>query len=272
MVTCGAMVTSLDTHERHVAALEEEVSRLRQYERLVAMALDLACVVDFEGHLLYVNRAWEEVLGYTVAELVGVPIATLLHPDDVQGVEGAAAELVAAGGRAIRYESRWKRRDGAYRSLEWNAVAVMEEKRTYAFARDITARKEADALIRQQEEALRLLSTPLIPISDQVLVMPLVGALDARRAEQVIETLLAGVSRSGARAVILDVTGVAVMDTHVADVLLRAARAVNLLGARVILTGIRPEVAQTVVALGVDFAGIITCGTLQAGIAQAASR
>lgn len=255
--------------DERTAALEQEVARLRRYERLVALALDLACIMDFEGRLLFVNQAWEEILGYPVAELHGRLVKELIHPDDLPRVEEAAYQLVASGGRAVRYESRWRCRDGAYRHLEWSVVAVLEEQRTYGFARDVTPRREAEALIKQHEEALRALSTPLIPINDRVLVMPLVGSLDARRAEQVIQTLLEGVAQRGASAVILDVTGVAVVDTHVADALVRAARAVGLVGARVILTGIRPEVAQTLVALGADLSGITTCGTLQAGIARA---
>lgn len=139
----------------------------------------------------------------------------------------------------------------------------------------ITERNEAlhhtllqEAVIRAQEAALAELSTPLLVISDRVLVMPLVGMIDTRRAEQVIETLLAGVAQRRASAVILDITGVSVVDTQVANALMRAAQAVRLLGARVVITGIRPEVAQTLVGLGVDLRSITTRSSLQSGIAE----
>ncbi|MCY1004965.1 STAS domain-containing protein [Nannocystis pusilla] len=112
-------------------------------------------------------------------------------------------------------------------------------------------------------------STPLIPISDQVVVMPLVGRLDRSRVEHVLQTLLDGVQRVHAAVVILDITGVAVVDAAVADALVRTARAVGLLGARVVLTGIRPEVAATLAALGTDLMGLVTRGTLQDGIRHA---
>lgn len=243
--------------------------QLRVYERLVSMALDLASVLDFEGKILFANPAWEATLGYPVHEIEGRMVKELMHPDDLPAVDEAAAKLVAAGGSAVRYESRWRHRDGSYRLLEWSVCAVFEERRTYAFARDITARKEAETIIRQQEASLLALSTPLIPISDRVLVMPLIGSVDSRRAEQVLGTLLQGVSERGAHSVILDVTGVTVIDTQVADTLMRAARAVGLLGANVIMTGIRPEVAQTLITLGVDLTGIVTCATLQSGITRA---
>lgn len=98
-----------------------------------------------------------------------------------------------------------------------------------------------------QELALRELSTPLLTVSDHAVVMPLVGAIDTRRAQQVIETLLERITTHCANIAILDITGVTVVDTQVANVLPRATQAVRLLGAHVVLTGFRPEIAQTLV-------------------------
>lgn len=133
--------------------------------------------------------------------------------------------------------------------------------------------------VRIQEEALQAqaaiiaaLSTPLIPISDQVVLMPLIGHVDSHRAQRVLSTLLEGVAETRADCAILDITGLPVVDTQVASILLHAARAVNLLGTEVIITGIRPEVAQTLVALGLSLQGIATCSTVQAGIALATER
>jgi anti-anti-sigma regulatory factor len=144
---------------------------------------------------------------------------------------------------------------------------------------DVTERKRAEEsqrqaavqedMIRVQQAMLAELSTPLIPLSEQVVVMPLVGAVDSSRAQQVLETLLQGIASSGARVAILDITGVPVVDTQVANALIRAAQAVKLLGANVVLTGIRPEVAQTLVGLGTDLSGIVTRSNLQSGIAYA---
>jgi anti-anti-sigma regulatory factor len=129
-----------------------------------------------------------------------------------------------------------------------------------------------DQVNQAQAALLAELSTPLIPISEHIVVMPLIGAIDARRSQQVLETLLEGINENQAQVVILDITGVAVVDTHVANGLLQAARAARLLGAEVILTGIRPEVAQAVIGLGVDMRGIVTHSTLQKGIRFAMSR
>jgi rsbT co-antagonist protein RsbR len=147
---------------------------------------------------------------------------------------------------------------------------------------DITGRKHAEEALRQslhleetiraQNAALAELSTPLIPISDDVTVMPLIGAVDSRRAQQVMETLLEGIAQTRARVAILDITGVPVVDTQVANALIRAAQSVKLLGAQVILTGIRPEVAQTLVGLGADLSAITTRSSLQSGIAYATNK
>lgn len=143
--------------------------------------------------------------------------------------------------------------------------------------RDAVARGEAlararDQIILAQKQALHELSTPLIPITDTVMVMPLIGSIDSTRAQQVMERLLEGVSIDGATTVLLDITGVLIVDTQVADALIRAAQAARLLGAQVVLTGIRPEVAQTLVGLGVDLSDIVTHSTLQTGIAYALHR
>jgi anti-anti-sigma regulatory factor len=142
---------------------------------------------------------------------------------------------------------------------------------------DITDRKLAeetearlkDEVINAQAAILAELGTPLIPISAEVLVMPLVGSIDSQRSERVVEALLHGIVKSRARVAIIDVTGVASVDARTADALIRAARAVRLLGAEVVLTGMRAEVAQTLVTLHVDLGGIVTRGTLESGIAYA---
>ena len=118
-------------------------------------------------------------------------------------------------------------------------------------------------------DTVRELSTPLVPLSDQVLVLPLVGTVDSRRAQQIMEVLLGGVAERRARVVILDITGVPVVDTNVANYLLQATQALRLVGAECVLVGITPEVAQTVVELGVDLRTLVTRSDLQGGIEYA---
>lgn len=123
-------------------------------------------------------------------------------------------------------------------------------------------------ILHMQRERVRELATPLIPLLDHVILMPLIGSIDYERAQQVLETLLAGVDKHKATVAILDITGIRGIDTDTAHTLLHAARAVSLLGANVIITGIQPVIAQTIVYLGTDLNGIMTRSTLQECISE----
>jgi len=125
------------------------------------------------------------------------------------------------------------------------------------------------AVIAAQRDFIRELSTPLMPLADGVLAMPLIGTIDTSRAQQIMEALLEEVTVQRARVVILDITGVRVVDTQVAQALIQTTRAASLLGTQVVLTGIQPEIAQTLVQLGIDLGHIVTRSTLQDGIAYA---
>jgi rsbT co-antagonist protein RsbR len=137
---------------------------------------------------------------------------------------------------------------------------------------DITAQKQAQALVREQKELLERLSSPIIPIAAGVVVLPLIGQFDATRAAGVLETVLAGVTAHQARVVILDVTGVSSAHAQFAASLLQITRAARLIGARLVITGMTPSIAQTLTGLGVDLGGLVTRGTLQDGVAFALAR
>jgi rsbT co-antagonist protein RsbR len=123
---------------------------------------------------------------------------------------------------------------------------------------------------QQREDQLRAviqeLSTPIIPIYRGVLVLPLVGAIDSMRSQEITERLLEEIVRQQADIVIIDITGVSVVDTSVANHLIMTAQAVNLLGSRVIFTGISSTIAQTIIQLGVNLGDVVTLSNLQAGM------
>lgn len=117
--------------------------------------------------------------------------------------------------------------------------------------------------------ALQELSTPIIPLYSGILVLPLVGQIDAGRAQDVTEQLLEAIAREQADIVLLDVTGISTLDTSVANHLMQTARAVSLLGSQVILVGISAEIAQTLVTLNVDLGDLVTLSDLQSGVEYA---
>jgi rsbT co-antagonist protein RsbR len=120
-----------------------------------------------------------------------------------------------------------------------------------------------------QKIALQELSAPLIPIFDNITVMPLIGTIDTERAKNIMENLLQGVVKHRAQVVLIDITGVPVVDTMVAHHIIQASEAVRLVGAKCLIVGIRPEIAQTIVNLGINLSQIITKNSLQKGIEAA---
>jgi rsbT co-antagonist protein RsbR len=128
------------------------------------------------------------------------------------------------------------------------------------------------ATIDEQRNVIREMSVPVLPLSRSALVLPLVGALDSERLALVQEQALRSLEQTSARSLILDITGVPIIDTAVAQGLIRVVQAARLLGAEVVLVGIRPEVAQAVVGLGIQLGDIATQSTLQSGIAYVLGR
>ena len=120
-----------------------------------------------------------------------------------------------------------------------------------------------------QKIALQELSAPLIPVFEKISIMPLVGTIDTERARLIMENLLNGVVKHRAEVVLIDITGVPVVDTMVAHHIIQAAEAVRLVGAKCMLVGIRPEIAQTIVNLGIDLNQFSTNSTLRKGIEKA---
>ena len=129
--------------------------------------------------------------------------------------------------------------------------------------------QERERVIRQQQLAIRELSTPVLKVRDQLLILPIIGALDAGRARQLTEQLLNGIRENRAKVVVIDITGVPSIDMPVANHLVQAVRASALMGARVIITGLSADIAQTVVNLGVDLSMMQSVGDLQGGIEEA---
>ena len=129
--------------------------------------------------------------------------------------------------------------------------------------RELRARLE---LIERQQAVIRAMATPIIEVWDKVLTLPMVGVVDSVRAAEVMDNLLQQVSRKGARFAIMDLTGVETVDTSTASHLFKLIQALRLLGAEGIITGIQPEVAQTMVALGMNLETIITLANLRDGL------
>ena len=129
--------------------------------------------------------------------------------------------------------------------------------------------QERERIIRQQQEAIRELSTPVLQVRDRLLILPIIGVIDSLRARQLTEQLLRGIRANRAKVVVVDITGVPSVDATVANHLVQTVDASRLMGANVIVTGLSSEIAQTLVTLGVDLSKINAVGDLQGGIEEA---
>ncbi len=129
--------------------------------------------------------------------------------------------------------------------------------------------QERERVIRQQQEAIRELSTPVLQVRERLLILPIIGVLDGQRARQLTEQLLRAIRANRARVVVIDITGVPTIDSTVANHLVQTVDASRLMGANVIITGLSPEIAQTLVTLGVELGNVNAVGDLQGGIEEA---
>jgi len=129
--------------------------------------------------------------------------------------------------------------------------------------------EERERVIREQQESIRELSTPVLQVRERLLILPIIGALDAQRARQLTEQLLGAIQANRARVVVIDVTGVATIDVDVANHLVQTVEAARLMGAGAIITGLSSKIAQTLVDLGVDLGMMHTVGDLQGGLEEA---
>lgn len=259
--------------------LAREEARAQVLSSVVENAPSVIFVKDAEGRCVLVNRRFEELMGVPRAAVLGRLDDEVFPPAQAAVVRAKDLAIMSAG-EVVEYEEVLPIQ-GSERTFFTSKFPIRAEGGEVAgicgITSDITERKreeeERAALREQVIEAQRLvlreLSTPLLPIAPGVVVMPLVGAIDRERAGQILEGLLAGVASYRAHTAILDITGVRELTAEVASGLMAAARAARLLGARVALTGTRPEVAQTLVELGVDLGGIVTLSTLERGIAYA---
>ena len=280
--TISELQETIATNKQILADQHESESRFQQMADNIGQVF---WMMDAQKRqIIYVSPAYEQVWGRSRESLYAdvTSLIDAVHPDDRTRV----LETIADPGNKEVQDNQYRINlpDGSIRWISDRVVPIRDETgNIYRFAgsaTDITKQKQNEVerqelqeqIIRVQAATLAELSTPLIPLSDNVLVMPLIGSIDSYRAQGIMDALLSGIATHSAAVVILDITGVSVVDTQVAQALIRAAQAVKLLGALVIITGIRPEIAQTLVNLGISLQDIITLSNLQDGVKYALGR
>jgi GAF domain-containing protein/anti-anti-sigma regulatory factor len=228
------------------------------------------------------------VTGDRVLGVMGIQSFTSSHAYDEHDLEvltAIASQVAIAMQNAQLYEAveqelvERKRAEEALKAA-YSEVEQQVAERTAELQREIAERERAQAeslrlqqeVIEVQKQAIQELSTPIIPVMDRIIVLPLIGSVDSLRAREITRKLLAGIKEHRAKVVILDITGVPLVDSGVAVYLNKTIQAARLKGARTIVTGISDAVAETIVDLGIDWSGVETLSDLQTGLRVALAK
>ncbi len=226
-----------------------------------------------EGQVLTWNSAAQRIKGWKADEIIGQHFSHFYPPETDENKLAIKLEIAAKEGRFE--ESGWRvRKDG---TRFWANVVITAlrdaDGKLQGFGkvtRDLTERRAFEEKLEQQaREILEMASVPIVQIWEGVILVPLIGTLDSQRTQQLLEKLLHRVTETASPMAIVDITGVQTIDTQTAQHLIETVLAVRLLGGEVILTGVRPAIAQTLVHLGIDLKNVTTRSSLAAGLKMA---
>ncbi len=278
--------------EQQLAALEHTSDSLRLSERHARLFVDhtpaALAMLDNTMRYLLVSRSWLDDYGLTGQDIIGKNHYELFPNISEQWRE--VHRRVLAGATESKNDDSWQREDGSTQWMNWKMFPWYEANNMIGgvifFTENVTQRMQDQIALRESEarlreinsdqqrliDTIREISTPVIPVHDEIIVLPLIGTIDSARSGQVMETLLTGVQQFSAEIVIIDITGVPLVDTAVANHLIQTTRAATLLGAHCVLVGVSAEVAQTLVHLGVNLSTLVTRSNLQSGIDYALAR
>jgi len=241
------------------------------FRLLVESIKDYAIIMlDPDGHVATWNVGAETFKGYRAEEIIGKDFSCFYPPEAIQrGLPEQELKTAAKDGR-FEDEGRRVRKDGKQFWANVIISALRDKDGTLRgfskVTRDLTERKQAEERISQQSKEIMELSTPVMQVWQGVVVAPLIGSLDSARTQQFMERLLERIVETNSPVALVDIMGVPTIDTQTAQHLIETISAVRLLGAQVVLTGVRPAIAQTLVHLGIDLSGILTRSSLAAGL------
>jgi len=264
-------------------ASDRQLGNEQDYRLLVQSVKDYAIIMlDPEGYVVTWNEGAQRLKGYASEEIIGKHFSIFYPKEDIErGKPGV--ELKTAVEKDRFEDEGWRvRKDGSQFWANMILTTLREPDGTLRgfgkVTRDLTERKQAEKAFAQQAAAEAMsrraqeildIATPVVQIWDGIILAPLIGSLDSERTQQLMEKLLQGIVDTRSSVALVDITGVPTIDTQTARHLVESISAVRLIGADVILTGVRPAIAQTLVHLGVDLGGVTTRASLSAGLRAA---
>lgn len=232
------------------------------YETLVEYAPVGVFLAESDGDLVYANDRLASLLEFeSPADLVSTN-DTINYVDPVD--EDTVTELIESRGEVDSFDTEILTERGD--AIEVRLTAIAENGQVFGFVREITARKELERKTEEQAKAILEVEIPVVQVWDGVTLATVVGTLDTNRAQRLTEELLTSLMDDKSEVAILDITGVGTIDTATAQHLIETVNAVTLLGSEVVITGINPEIAQTMVNLNITMDEIRTKASLADGL------
>jgi anti-anti-sigma factor len=242
---------------------------------LVDTVRDYAIILlDPEGKVLTWNAAAQRLKGWTAEEIIGQHFSRFYPQEDIQAGK-TETELIAAAQDGRFEDEGWRVRKDGTRFWANVIITALRDKdgKLRGFGkvtRDLTERRLSEERIKKQaQEIFEMAVVPVVQVWEGIVLVPLIGTLDCHRTHQLMERLLQHVAETGSSVELLDITGVPTIDTQTAQHLIETISAVRLMGAEVVLTGVRPAIAQALVHLGIDLTNVTTRPSLAGGLSVA---
>ena len=238
---------------------------------LVDSIMEYAIIMlDPKGNMVSWSPAAERLKGYSAAEVVGKHFSIFATAEDASAGK-PDVELKTAVREGRSEDEGWRvRKDGTKFWANVVITALLDGEGTHKgfgmVTRDLSQRKEAEERIKGQSKEILEMATVIVQVWDGIILVPLIGMLDSDRTQQLMERLLQRLTETNSPVALIDITGVPTIDTQTAQHLIETIKAVRYIGSEVVLTGVRPAIAQTLVHLGIDLSGATTRSSLTAGL------
>jgi len=258
-----------------IQELEAELAHTRYERDLLRALLDnlpfYTYALDTNLKHVFSNKLHLAFHGETDLEaLVGKDSAEYFGLDKVEHFQEDEQHILSTGEPIIDKEESFAPINGDFSDFITNKFPVKDQDDKIVgivgYTRDITEEKRQQSVIKAQQNVLREVGTPIIPVAEGVVILPLIGDVDSHRAVDIMRATLAGISQHQADVIIIDITGVPVVDTGVAAYFNRTIQAIKLKGARAIITGISENVAEAIVDLGIDWSHVDTMPDLKSAL------